>query len=120
MIMSVVLAIAVAAHSTPPCAAKFVGKRTGHSLAYDAKRQRVVMYGGSSDDATNPNPRSLWAWNGDAWECLDDNGPSGRRDAFLAYDAGRDRLVLFGGRTISRDRQMNFLRDTWEWDGTAW
>lgn len=120
MLISFVFAIAVAAQPAPSCAAKFVGKRTGHSLAYDAKRQHVVMFGGSSDDAANPYPRSLWSWNGETWECLDDNGPPGRRDAFLAYDAARDRLVLFGGRTISRDRQTQFRRDTWEWDGAAW
>jgi hypothetical protein len=27
---------------------------------------------------------------------------------------------LFGGRVTTRDRQMQFLRDTWEWDGNTW
>lgn len=111
--------LAVSAH-TAVCSTSLVGKRTGHSLAYDAQRRQVVMFGGSSDDDAYPYPRSLWAWNGDTWECVDDHGPPGRRDAFLSYDVRRKRLVLFGGRVISSDRQMRFLRDTWEWDGAAW
>jgi hypothetical protein len=121
MLTLLALSLAIAApHATNACATAHVGKRTGHSLAYDAGRRQVVMFGGISDDEANPLPRSLWAWTGERWECVDDSGPPGRRDAFLAYDAGRKRLVLFGGRVITRDRQMRFLRDTWEWDGAAW
>ncbi|MBI5765400.1 MAG: hypothetical protein HZA51_17970 [Planctomycetes bacterium] len=33
----------------------------------------------------------------------------------MAYDAGRGRMVIFGGSGTS-----GFLNDTWEWDGNAW
>lgn len=33
----------------------------------------------------------------------------------LAYDVGRERAVLFGGRDAERR-----LGDTWEWDGSSW
>jgi hypothetical protein len=105
---------------TATCTAPSVGNRTGHSLTYDATRHEVVLYGGTSDDPANPYPRTLWSWDGERWQCLDENGPSGRRDAFLAYDPARKKLVLFAGRTISRDRQTHFYRDTWEWDGKSW
>jgi len=35
----------------------------------------------------------------------------------LAYDAERDRVVLFGGRAGWPDADLN---DTWEWDGVQW
>jgi hypothetical protein len=34
----------------------------------------------------------------------------------LAYDSGRDRIVLFGGYSLGAGR----LSDTWEFDGAAW
>jgi hypothetical protein len=33
----------------------------------------------------------------------------------LAYDAARNRVVLFGGTD-----ELGLLRDTWTWDGTDW
>ena len=90
-----VLAVTVT-QAPAPCTASLSG-RTGHSLAYDARNQRVLLFGGSSDEPGDPYPRSLWAWTGERWECLSGDGPPGRRDAFLAYDAARSRLVLFGG-----------------------
>ena len=118
--MLMILALTASAATHAPCTAPSIGKRSGHSLAYDQSRHRIVLYGGVADDPTNPFPRTLWSWDGARWECLDENGPPGRRDAFLAYDPARGRLVLFAGRTITRDRQMRFFRDTWEWDGTSW
>lgn len=108
-----------ATHASAACPASLFG-RTGHSLAYDARTHRVLMFGGSSDEPDDPYPRSLWAWTGERWECLSADGPPGRRDAFLAYDAARSRLVLFGGRTLTPDRRMHFMLDTWEWDGARW
>ena len=35
----------------------------------------------------------------------------------MAYDAGRDRVVLFGGR---KTNPMEDLPDTWEWNGGRW
>jgi len=102
------------------CATNQVGARSSHSLAYDASSRRVVMFGGVSSDTTDAMPRSLWAWNGRAWTCIAPDGPPGRADAFLAFDAGRGRLVLFGGRVFEPNRGARFLRDTWEWDGNRW
>ena len=37
-------------------------------------------------------------------------------DIAVAYDAARDRVVLFGGNGVNAAR----LTDTWEWDGMRW
>ncbi len=51
---------------------------------------------------------------GEAWTQVEDVGPSGRAGHAVAFDSGRSRAVLFGGRNA------NPLSDTWEWDGSAW
>jgi hypothetical protein len=111
---------APAATNTVSCARHEVGARTSHSLAYDARAQRVMMFGGVSSDSANRMPGSLWAWDGHRWQCVSNDGPPVRGDAFLAYDVGRSRLVLFGGRVFEENRRIRFLYDTWEWDGTRW
>src|SRR3569623_1707067 len=41
--------------------------------------------------------------------------PRGRISAAFVYDAGRQRVVMFGGYTANGE-----LNETWEWDGTSW
>lgn len=85
---------------------------TGPSLtplacAYDTARARVVCQG----DGT-------WEWDGQAWQ-LDHpaHAPRTVTGQGLAYDATRQRVVLFGGVDV----EYGFTSlDTWEWDGTDW
>ncbi|HUR19412.1 MAG TPA: hypothetical protein VMZ90_01305 [Vicinamibacterales bacterium] len=121
--VSAILAGTTRAHSvTQGCgtAQPAVGGRSSHSLAYDTARGKVVMFGGVSDNRLDQFPSSLWEWDGARWACIAPSGPSGRMDAFLAYDSTRKRLVLFGGRRIGADRAQQHYLDTWEWDGRAW
>jgi hypothetical protein len=53
-------------------------------------------------------PRLLWTQRQDI-------GPSPRADHAMAYDAGAQRVLLFGGAA-----QGQPLGDTWEWDGRYW
>jgi hypothetical protein len=58
-----------------------------------------------------------WEWNGSAWnQRITAIAPPARYDHALAYDAGRARIVLFGGTPGATLR----LSDTWEWDGIQW
>ncbi|MEI9904503.1 MAG: kelch repeat-containing protein [Asticcacaulis sp.] len=43
-------------------------------------------------------------------------GPAARIQFVMAYDARRDRVVLFGGM----DAQGVYRDDVWEFDGTRW
>jgi hypothetical protein len=82
-------------------------------LAFDSKRQRTVMFGGSGDsDANDGKLRSL---GGGTWLLVKDVPYLGREDVSLAYDSKRDRLVLFGGRN-----EEVLFADTWEFDGSDW
>src|SRR5690606_6578494 len=44
------------------------------------------------------------------------SSPTGRAGHAMVYDAGGDRIVLFGGETDANE----VLNDSWEWDGTDW
>ncbi len=88
--------------------------RSGHALAYDANRSRVVLFGGALADGT---PRGdTWEWDGASWTQVEDTGPDARTDLQIAFDAKATKCVLFGGLAAT-----NALRgDTWLWDGTTW
>lgn len=88
--------------------------RQAHAMAWDAARQQVVLVGGLSEFGAALD--DTWVWDGAAWTLA---APAGgvltpRYVAGLAYDAGRERVVLFGGFGPAP------LSDTFEWDGSAW
>lgn len=86
--------------------------RVYHGMAYDAARQRVVLFGGSA--AGQGTVADTWEWDGSNWTLLQPaSSPSARLSA-LAYDVGRQLVVLFSGSGAGP------LGDTWEWDGTNW
>jgi hypothetical protein len=86
--------------------------RSGHALAYDSGRSRVVLFGGGV-----PAPRGdTWEWDGQGWTQIDDTGPEPRQGHAVAYDSSRSRTVLFGGEAAG----PALRGDTWEWDGQGW
>jgi len=94
--------------------------RSEHAMAYDARRSRVVLFGGV-DDTTGPEPVDLadtWEWDGTRWAdrtaAEPAAAPTPRLLHVMAYDASRGRVLLFGGYDGSP------RADTWEWDGAQW
>lgn len=89
-----------------------------HAMAYDAARQRVVLYGGSgADSGATAYLGDTYEWDGANWVPRPSvSFPSSRRESAMAYDAIRQRCVLFGG-TLSGG---SVTAQTWEWDGINW
>lgn len=93
--------------------------RFAAAVAYDSRRERVVLFGGGDTPTTVID--DTWEWDGNAW--LDatpdspDVSPPGRREGAMAY-CGDGSVLLFGGFVpyANPDR----LDDTWEWDGSTW
>jgi N-acetylneuraminic acid mutarotase len=86
--------------------------RWGQAMAYDASRDRVVLFGGYFCCYT---PSETWEWNGSAgtWAMLSPPiQPSWRWGHAMTYDSARQRVVLFSGYTAPAD--------TWDWDGAIW
>jgi hypothetical protein len=80
-------------------------------LAYDARRDQLVVFGG-----TAPDLGDTWVWNGTVWdEVTPLTGPSARIGPSMSYDPVRERVVMVGGNANSTP-----LADVWEWDGSSW
>ncbi len=94
-------------------------RRDGAAIAYDAARQRLVLFGGYFVSGGTPSyPAETWEWDGATWSLVSTNGPAGRSGAAMAYDEVRHRAVLYGGARTSPTSSS--FTDTWEWDGSAW
>ncbi len=87
--------------------------RAHAGMAYDAHRQRVVLFGGSNDSG---NLSDTWEWDGNQWiQKFSEVTPPARRRMGMAYDYTREKVLLFGG-----EGNHGILSDTWEWDGISW
>jgi hypothetical protein len=87
--------------------------REGAAMAYDAIRQRTVMFGGVSSSAGHFG--DTWEWDGSAWALRATGGPPPRAWHAMTYDLARQRVLLHGGSTYTSE-----FGDSWEWNGTAW
>ena len=90
-------------------------------MAYDEARHTTILFGGYGTVNGNAfvDQGSTWSWNGSLWTQVATTGPSPRHDASFVYDAARQRVVLYGGRSGVFPNET-ILTDTWEWNGTAW
>lgn len=89
--------------------------RYGHALAYDSRRQRVVLFGGqTSVGGSDRYLDDTWEWDGAAWNQVVNAGPSARSNHAMVYDSARSRIVLYGGFDGSAKS------DTWERNGVVW
>lgn len=86
--------------------------RFGAAMAYDSKRSRIVLFGGSSGARLN----DTWVFDGTKWsEITVTNGPSRRTNAAMAFDANFSLAIMFGGMD-----GLTRFGETWQWDGAAW
>lgn len=90
--------------------------REGHCMAFDAARNVTLLFGGWNYQSVAWHT-DTWTWNGTEWTLLQPGvAPQARAYAGMAYDAARQRIVMFGGLNSSNET----LADTWEWNGAAW
>jgi hypothetical protein len=93
-------------------------------MAYDSVNHKIVMFGGY--DVNYAYLNDTWLWDGAAdsgkgtWTKVCTNAatctpPAARSQPTLAYDAVRQRTVLFGGVGATGP-----LSDVAEWNGTTW
>jgi Galactose oxidase, central domain len=92
--------------------------RWSTAMVTDEKRNRIVLFGGQSEDV--PYLADTWEWDGTAWsKCRTSRAPPARHAHAMAYDSLRNRVVLFGGLGPG-ESSNRLLQDTWEWDGVEW
>jgi hypothetical protein len=93
--------------------------RSYHAMSFDRRAKIVLLYGGSFDNEVFDD---LWTWDGQRWTAARQPGatPGKRRLHALAYDAARDRTVLYGGAGPRPEGGTKVHDDTWEWNGERW
>lgn len=99
--------------------------RFGASMAFDAARGVIVLYGGfaTAGSATHagaaPPPTPLgdtWTWDGRSWTQQHPvHPPPPRGESAMAFDTPRGQIVLFGGKGAT-----TIYSATWTWNGTDW
>jgi hypothetical protein len=96
--------------------------RFAHTMAYDSRRGRVVMFGGRSigPNVTTASLRDLWEWDGTRWHFRATNGPVARVYGSMAFDERRGCTVLFGGQPLPGLGETAETELVWEWDGERW
>lgn len=100
--------------------------RSGHVMAYDSTRGRIVMFGGRQQLGLSTGEVKVigdtWVYDNDDWTELNPpTSPSARHLAAMAYDPIRDRMVMYGGFSVAADGlTAQDKYDTWEFNGTNW
>jgi hypothetical protein len=86
-------------------------------VVYDPSRKRVVMFAGVTNFNTSSNPsfaaqpfRDIWEWDGAAWSRIWlESSPSPAAIVYgnAVYDRLRDRIVHFGGSSVTNATYLN-------------
>lgn len=88
-------------------------------FVYDVRRDRFVAFGGSAGRGGALG--GTWEFDHQQWRKVAIEGPSPRQGHVMVFDAGRNRVVLFGGMGSGGPGQTPpTYGDTWEYDGTTW
>lgn len=95
------------------------GERCLHAATYDERRHRMLMFGGQRGSSSLDD---TWALDlsTDAWSQLASNADTGgRRYPAVAYHAGSDRFLMFGGLATDGSRggdlwALNLAQDRWQ------
>ena len=87
--------------------------RERFGFTYDEESERVVLFGGMVENAYYDNETWVYYVKNDTWTNLTFfNAPKGRADHALEYDAGHDRILMYGGKT----GPLDFTEETWIYD----
>lgn len=85
-------------------------------MAYDAGRQRVVLFGGYYHGGSGCSLNDTWEYDGSQWtQRYPTTTPAGRCGQSMAFDPSRNKVVMFGGTSNN-----GLYNDTWEYDGVDW
>jgi hypothetical protein len=88
--------------------------RESPSLALDASRGQLMLFGGLIPNSGVSN--DTWLWDGNNWTLASPaTSPPARFRATMGPWAGRHLVILWGGVGVGVG-----LGDAWTWDGTNW
>jgi hypothetical protein len=94
--------------------------RVDFGMAFDRLRNRVVLFGGMTNDAVGRTGMAgdTWEYDGNNWlPAAPARAPVPRVNACLFYDPVRRVTTLYGGDNAGSNPRPG---DLWNWDGTNW
>ncbi|MCA8965480.1 MAG: hypothetical protein H6838_09965 [Planctomycetes bacterium] len=89
--------------------------REGAAMAYDVRRNLLVLFGGFTIGSGLRG--DTWLYDGNQWQ-PGPSGPSARRNHAMAYDPIHMTIVMFGG--VVPGFPGGYPQDTWECSGGSW
>ncbi|MHA1515300.1 MAG: Kelch repeat-containing protein [Candidatus Heimdallarchaeaceae archaeon] len=92
-------------------------QRYGHAIIYDSSDDRIILFGGATDNNIDYITFDTWSYdyNTNEWkELITEQTPYGAYGAKMAYDSESDKIILFGGTIGSA--QYVLLDETWVFD----
>ncbi len=93
------------ANSGPP-------RTAAAGMAYDSRRQRTVLFGGTTDAGLT---NQTWEWDGSTWTLMQPVLSPPPMEGVMAFDPVRGRSVL-----LSTLWNGNGFHESWEYDGVTW
>lgn len=89
--------------------------RRQHTLAFDANRRRVILFGGFDRiEGEKVIFGDTWEFDGSKWTSITNNPELARDHHAMSYDPRTKSVMLFGGYN------NGYLGDTWFWKGQGW
>ena len=72
-----------------------------HGMAYDAKSDRVILWGGSGPKPIDVSVVWAYDYNENAWEALEsESAPEPKGYVAMVYDAFSDLAILYAGKEV--------------------
>lgn len=90
--------------------------RTEHAMAFDARRQVLILFGGFDGNIEAPL-LDTHEWNGTSWRYATNAnalGLTGRRLHQMWYETGQQRAMVFGGTASSRAPNGAFIHTIYD------
>jgi hypothetical protein len=88
------------------------------AMAYDPKRNIVLLFGGWNN--LEKSLSDTWEWNGKNWEkvgnCDICYTPPSRGCQNMFYDTVREEIIMYGGCNENQE----YFNDAWGWNGEKW
>lgn len=91
--------------------------RAAPGFAFDARRHRAVVFGGTDGQGSVTRYADTWEYDGANWQqVFTPVAPAARSRAAMAFDPSNGCIVLFGGD----DGSLTPRPDTWLYDQSGW
>ncbi len=94
------------------------GPRDHLGLAYDSRRNKIVLHAGNdiNDEGKYIWRPSTWEWDQSGWQMVDSGAPGPISSMSFVYDPSAKTCVSIGGF----HQNKGDVDEVWMWDGASW